>query len=168
MGDKSSMMKIGPVGNSYGSSSWDEEGHTNIVQIFISHDEEAINSIQFQYAENGSLVLSKRHGVLNGESSFDVVKLNYPTEYITWIRMRRPFDRYNLCSITFGTNHREYGPFGGVKSNDREFCFNLGQDRQFHGFHGTADEKSIKSIGVYLKPNMTLDFSLNKNVAKVL
>ncbi|KAH6795210.1 hypothetical protein C2S52_005687 [Perilla frutescens var. hirtella] len=162
MGDESGMIKIGAAGYTYGML-WDEKGHTNIVQIFIFHGAESINSIQFQYAENGSLVLSKRYGGNSG-SNFDVVKLNYPTEYITWIRGRYSLSNTNLCSITFGTNHGKYGPFGGFKSNDKEFCFNLGQDRQFHGFHGTVDSSSIKSIGFYLKPNVNLDICLNKNL----
>lgn len=72
MGDDSNVIKIGAVGSKNGSA-WDEKGHNKIVQIFISHDDE-INSIQFQYAENGALLLSERHGNNDGYN-FDVVSL---------------------------------------------------------------------------------------------
>ncbi|KAG8372862.1 hypothetical protein BUALT_Bualt12G0111100 [Buddleja alternifolia] len=59
--DDSSFIKIGPAGFAYGAV-WDEKGKNKIVQIFVSHDA-GINSIQFQYyAENGTLLLSGRHG----------------------------------------------------------------------------------------------------------
>lgn len=62
-------------------------------------------------------------------------------------------------------NHIRHQPrfsFGRFSSHDKEFNFKLGQDRQFGGFHGTADT-TVKSIGVYLKPITTLDYSLNDN-----
>ncbi|GFP85259.1 inactive protein restricted tev movement 1 [Phtheirospermum japonicum] len=163
MGDDSSLIKIGPVGNKNGDS-WDEKGHNKIVQIFICHDDE-INSIQFQYVENGNMALSDRHGNNDGYK-FDVAKLNYPTEYITWISGHKSYHNNNICSITFGTNRGEYGPFGQSTNYDKEFKFQVGEDRQFGGFHGTTDQKNVKSIGVYLKPNTTLDYSVNKNIVK--
>ncbi|KAK6146232.1 hypothetical protein DH2020_020101 [Rehmannia glutinosa] len=147
MSDDSSIIKIGPVGNKNGDT-WDEKGHNKIVQIFVCHDDE-INSIQFQYSENGNLVLSERHGTNDGYK-FDV-----------------SYHNSNLCSLTFGTNHGEYGPFGQFTSHDKEFSFRLGDDRQFGGFHGNADNKTVKSIGVYLKPITTLEYSVNKNNVKL-
>lgn len=70
MGDDSNIIKIGPVGSKNGNP-WDEKNHKKIVQIFVSHDNE-INSIQFQYADNGTLVLSEMHGNNDGYN-FDVV-----------------------------------------------------------------------------------------------
>lgn len=71
MGDEdSNIITIGPVGKTKGDP-WDEKYHSKIVQIFISHDDE-INSIQFQYSENGYLALSEMHGSSNGYH-FDVV-----------------------------------------------------------------------------------------------
>ncbi|KAL3812273.1 hypothetical protein ACJIZ3_013541 [Penstemon smallii] len=152
--DDSGMIKIGPVGSKSGNI-WDEKGHNKIFQIFISHDDE-INSIQFQYAENGTLVLSDLQGRSDGYK-FDVVKLNHPSEYVTWISGFKNNNNSHLISITFGTNHGQYGPFGQSTGKDKEFLFRLGEDRQFGGFHGTADNNSVKSIGVYLKPVAILD-----------
>ncbi|KAG8372865.1 hypothetical protein BUALT_Bualt12G0111400 [Buddleja alternifolia] len=170
--DDSSFIKIDPVGNNSGKK-WDEKGKNKIVQIFVSH-EENISSIQFQYAENGTLVLSGRHGYTSKYSrNFDVVELNYPSEYITWISGRTGsttsyYSEDRLCSITFGTNHGQYGPFGGFKSSDKEFTFRLGGNchSQFGGFHGTSYNNAVTSIGVYLKPNTTLNHSLHKSTAK--
>ncbi|KAH6795211.1 receptor kinase 1 [Perilla frutescens var. hirtella] len=168
MGDESNMIKIGPVRfaqktKNIGSTNyekaiaWDEKGHNEIVHIFVSHDDLGIISIQLQYAQNGSLVLSERHGG-NDISKFNVVKLDYPREYITWISGRRNKD--GLCSITFGTNIGEHGPFGRFGSYDKEFCFNLGEDRHhFGGFHGIVAYDRVHSIGVYIKLNTTLDNS---------
>ncbi|KAL6571629.1 hypothetical protein OROHE_003272 [Orobanche hederae] len=169
-GDDSSFIELGPVGSKDGHK-WDEKDCNRIVQIFISHEDDNIRSIQFQYVENGTLVMSDRHGDNdNGGCKFDVVELNYPAEYITWISGHRTGGSYNNCdlsSITFGTNIGKYGPFGQFMEDDREFCFRLGKDnRQFGGFHGTANEYKVKSIGVYLKPITTLDYSSNENLGE--
>ncbi|GFP85257.1 inactive protein restricted tev movement 1 [Phtheirospermum japonicum] len=139
------------MGSGFGNK-WDEKGHNQIVQIFICHGY-YVNSIQFQYAENGNRVLSTRHGEgsNNNGSKLDAVKLNYPSEYITWISGKKNKINGYLQSITFGTNRGEYGPFGQSPSCSNEFTFRLGE-RQFGGFHGTADSLSVTSIGVYLKP----------------
>lgn len=86
------------------------------------------------------------------------VKLKFPTEYITHVSGHKSYNNNHVCSITFGTNQAQYGPFGNFTAHDKEFNFKLGQDRQFAGFHGTADNNGIKSIGIYLKPNTTLDY----------
>ncbi|KAL2459321.1 Protein RESTRICTED TEV MOVEMENT 1 [Forsythia ovata] len=159
--DDTKMIKIGPVGSKNGNG-WDEKGRNKIVQIFISHGDE-INSIQFQYAENGTLVLSDCYGQTTGYK-FDVVKLSHPSEYITWISGYKSYS--HIVSITFGTNHGTYGPFGRSTGHDKEFVFQLGNDRQFGGFHGTADN-SVQSIGVYLKPMTTLDSSHQINTGPI-
>ncbi|KAG8372863.1 hypothetical protein BUALT_Bualt12G0111200 [Buddleja alternifolia] len=178
--DNSSFIKIGSGGNKNGKV-WDERGKNTIVQIFIWHNEK-INSIQFQYAENGTLVLSGRHGSTSYDTpKFDVVELNYPSEYITWISGHTGsttsyYSDDRLCSITFGTNHGQYGPFGRFNSSgfgrsnsfDKEFTFRLGGNChcQFGGFYGTSDGNAVTSIGVYLKPNTTLNHSLHKSTVK--
>lgn len=194
MGDDSAFIKIGPAGSKNGTA-WDEKGHTKIVQIFVSHDDE-INSIQFQYAENGAVVLSEVHGTSDGYQ-FDVVscfyilwfvitiaeavakiifkkshffvqvKFNHPSEYITKVSGYKSSNNSHLCSITFGTNRGDYGPFGKFTSKDKEFVYRLGEDRQFGGFHGTADNNGVKSIGIYLKPITSLDYFIEKiNIVK--
>ncbi|CAA0834856.1 Protein RESTRICTED TEV MOVEMENT 1 [Striga hermonthica] len=160
------IIKVGPVGRRIGNA-WDEKGQNKIVQIFICHGE-GIKSIQFQYAdENGKLVVSDVHGKYNGRN-FDVVKLGYPTEHITWVKGRIGGYLHILCSITFGTNRGEYGPFG--MSNNyatEEFAFRLGDDRQFCGFHGTANESGVESIGVYLEPIATSNNFMNRKAVKL-
>lgn len=86
-------------------------------------------------------------------------------EYITSVSGYKSNNDSHLCSITFGTNlGGEYGPFGRFREgHDKEFNFNLGQDRQFAGFYGTADDNGVNSIGVYLKPNATLDYYTKLN-----
>ncbi|CAA0834859.1 Protein RESTRICTED TEV MOVEMENT 1 [Striga hermonthica] len=95
------------------------------------------------------------------------VKFDYPSEYITWVSGRLNYYGNNLRSITFGTNRREYGPFGKFENYDTIFDLRLGDDRQFGGFHGTADEKSVRSIGVYCNPIKTLGNLVNENIAKL-
>ncbi|KAL8490552.1 hypothetical protein ACS0TY_022536 [Phlomoides rotata] len=158
MDGESGICQLGPFGNSCGQY-WDGKGHSNIVQIFISH-QELINSFQYQYVdENGKLMLSELHGHLHG-NNFDVVELNYPEEYITWIRGYTKWNKEKLCSITFGTNLGEY-PFGTFEVRDKKFSVNLGENRQFYGFHGYG----CNAIGVYMKPNMTLNLAVNEELS---
>ncbi|KAG5555276.1 hypothetical protein RHGRI_012719 [Rhododendron griersonianum] len=53
------MIKLGPVGGT--ATAWDDGGKVSISQIFVSHGQ-VINSLQYQYIENGALVLSEKRG----------------------------------------------------------------------------------------------------------
>ncbi|CAA0834858.1 Protein RESTRICTED TEV MOVEMENT 1 [Striga hermonthica] len=143
-------------------NTWDEKGRINIVYIFIHHAEE-IDSIQFLYAEDGELVLSDSYGNKRGKN-FDFVKLDYPAEYITSIRGRLHCHDNSLRSITFETNHGEYGPFGKSYSSHKEFALRLGDGGHFGGFHGTADSRRLKSIGVYFEPITSYNLVDNNSV----
>jgi len=145
------MIKIGPAGGASGKP-WDDGGRDNIAlaQIFISHGNE-INSLQFLYVENGTSVLSEKHGGDCGPK-FNVVTLNYPSEYLTGISgtYGYTYPTMRVFSISFITNKRTYGPFGSG-GGDYGFEYQLGEDHSFGGFHGRADEY-LNAIGVYLKP----------------
>ncbi|KAG5555275.1 hypothetical protein RHGRI_012718 [Rhododendron griersonianum] len=76
-------------------------GRDGIAQIFVSHGD-YINSLQFQFVENGTLVLSEKHGGRGGtgEAKFSVlmknkqVRWNYPSEFLTGI------NGYHSCGRT--------------------------------------------------------------------
>ncbi|XP_058212659.1 inactive protein RESTRICTED TEV MOVEMENT 1-like [Rhododendron vialii] len=145
------MIKVGPAGGL--GKTWDDEGREKIVQIFVSHGDQ-INSLQFLYVEDGNLVLSETHGGNTGPK-FNVVKLNYPSEYLTGISGSYYYS--NTCSqwliftVAFSTNNRTYGPFGVPHKQGYAFEYQLGEDHPFGGFHGRASEY-LNAIGVYVKP----------------
>ncbi|KAF7146489.1 hypothetical protein RHSIM_Rhsim04G0236000 [Rhododendron simsii] len=161
------MIKIGPVGrtNGRGISAWNDGGKEKIVQIFIAHGD-WIYSLQYLYVDqNGNLVLSDSHGTTASSetSKFDVVKLDYPSEFITGISGIRGchgtasiFCDEHILSITFTTNKRTYGPFGGPGGGDSAFRYQLGPDRPFGGFHGYSSGRYLEAIGLYVKPLTTL------------
>lgn len=91
------------------------------------------------------------------------VRLSYPSEFLTGISGWHVSGI--IRSLTFITNKRTYGPFGGVAGNIySSFEYKLGEDNKFAGFHGTAGTYYLNSIGVYMKPMTTL---ANVNNAKV-
>lgn len=55
------MFKMGTLNHESGAKTWDDRGRTGIAQIFISHGDR-IHSLQFQFVENGTLVLSDKYG----------------------------------------------------------------------------------------------------------
>ncbi|KAH7842404.1 hypothetical protein Vadar_004945 [Vaccinium darrowii] len=145
------MIKIGPAGCTYRGKPWDDGGRDNIAlaQIFISHGYQ-INSLQFVYVENGTSVLSEKHGGDCGPK-FNVVTLNYPSEYLVGISGSYTYNYVErVLSISFITNKRTYGPFGSG-AGDSDFEYQLGEERTLAGFHGRA-EQYLNAIGVYLKP----------------
>ncbi|KAH7844868.1 hypothetical protein Vadar_032496 [Vaccinium darrowii] len=153
------MFKIGPAGYAYGETDWDEKDRNGIAQIFISHGDR-IHSLQFQFVENGSLVLSDKHGHLGYSPSapkFSAVKLNYPSELITGISGYSGIrDRERVVtSIIFTTNNAAYGPFGCGTRDDIAFDYQMGGHNKFCGFHGTASNY-LNSIGVDMEPMTTL------------
>ncbi|KAI8561823.1 hypothetical protein RHMOL_Rhmol04G0371400 [Rhododendron molle] len=160
------MIRIGPVGDTHsrGIYAWDDGGKEKIVQIFIAHGD-FVYSLQYLYVdENGNLVLSASHGTAGSATyKFDVVKLDYPSEFITGISGCHGQYEANGCkqilSITFTTNNRTYGPFGGPGVGckyDSAFRYQLGLDRPFGGFHGYSSSRYLEAIGLYVKPLTTL------------
>ncbi|KAI8010408.1 Inactive protein RESTRICTED TEV MOVEMENT 1 [Camellia lanceoleosa] len=149
------MMKTGFTQSPSGQV-WDHKGKTDLVQIFISHSDDAINFLQFQYDENAHLVLSVPSLAMIVGTRFNTVKLNYPGEFLTSISgSYSDTNGYKVTSITFDTNLRRYGPFGQQRQCDREFIFQMGQDKQFGGFHFSTMNGHLESIGVYVKPITT-------------
>lgn len=75
MSDNVPLVKVGQLGETSAiGNRWDEKGHSNLVEIYIWHEDMKINSIQFLYAENGNLVLSERHGSDGIGSQFEKVR----------------------------------------------------------------------------------------------
>ncbi|KAI8561825.1 hypothetical protein RHMOL_Rhmol04G0371600 [Rhododendron molle] len=151
------MIKIGPAGATSSGKAWDERGREGIAQIFVSHGDR-IHSLQFQFVENGTLVLSDKYGCTSAPK-FNSVELNYPSEPITGISGycgNRDGVRWRcVTSISFITNEATYGPFGYHAPGDTAFDFQIGGHNKFCGFHGTSDIH-LYSIGVYMKPMTTL------------
>lgn len=54
-----------------------------------------------------------------------------------------------ITSLTFGTNQRTHGPYG--EKEGIPFCFQMGNERGFGGFHGNSNKEYLCSIGVYVK-----------------
>ncbi|KAJ4839555.1 hypothetical protein Tsubulata_042793 [Turnera subulata] len=135
---------------------WDEKGHAKISQILISYDNSVIHSIQFQYIENGKLVLSPVHGTSKGDK-FDVVTFDPENEFLT--RLSGTYDSSDwsaISSLTFATNRDTYGPFGNDGLDNKFFEFRCGDFEGFGGFHGTADPQGLRSIGMYISPRKAI------------
>ncbi|KAI8011050.1 Protein RESTRICTED TEV MOVEMENT 1 [Camellia lanceoleosa] len=148
------MMKTG-FAQYLSGEVWDHKGKTELVQIFISRRDYGINFLQFQYVKNRNLVLSEPSLSMNIGNRFETVKLNYPDEFLTSIS--GSYSPSKVTSITFDTNRGRYGPFGQQRQIDSQFIFQMGQDRQFGGFHGSTRDGHLESIGVYVKPITTLN-----------
>ncbi|XP_052207936.1 inactive protein RESTRICTED TEV MOVEMENT 1-like isoform X2 [Diospyros lotus] len=152
------MIKLVTGGYSYGKA-WDHKERTELVQIFISHDDYAIRSLQFLYSEYGKLVLSDPPDGSSIGNRFSTVTLQYPEEFLT--SLKGSWDYGKLTSIEFGTNLGKHGPFGQAYKGGKYFDFQMGNHRSFGGFHGTArisvlDGGVLESIGVYVKPVASL------------
>lgn len=166
------MIKVGPgkPPKRYGNV-WDDKGRSDIAEIYIFHGIK-VHSLQFLYIENGTLVLSEKHGGASTSiNNFDVVKLDYPSEFLTSLS----YDYDDSCdphhavsSITFGTNKCTYGPFGRPgKLDSNKFNYRIGPGRSFGGFHGSAASSYLETIGLYFRPATQLINNVNNNVTEV-
>ncbi|XP_052207929.1 inactive protein RESTRICTED TEV MOVEMENT 1-like [Diospyros lotus] len=148
------MIRLPTLGSQSGQT-WDHKGRTELVQIFVSYDDSAINFLQFLYAENGSLVLSERPDYIYVGNNFSTVTLQYPDEFLT--SLKGTWNYGKLTSIECGTNLGRHGPFGRAYKDDKHFDFQLGNHRAFGGFHGTTSRAgTLESIGIYVKPIASL------------
>ncbi|KAK9665132.1 hypothetical protein RND81_14G092700 [Saponaria officinalis] len=165
--ETTSLLKIGPIPSQRGQSSsdlgkqtaWDEKGRNKLAQMFVSFGNDYINSIAFQYIEDGKLVISPVFGSPNLDGpNFVALRFTEATnnEYITRLSGSHGTKNYStgqgVTSLTIETNAAIYGPFGNAGSNDPKFNISFGPENQFAGFHGTSSPEILTSIGVYVKP----------------
>lgn len=65
-----------------------------------------------------------------------------------------------LATISFGTNKRSFGPFGGIDTYDtfkfvlKKFTYNFEHEGSFQGFHGSIKHSRVHAIGIYVQPIM--------------
>ncbi|KAL9670490.1 hypothetical protein QQ045_008043 [Rhodiola kirilowii] len=102
-------------------------------------------------------------------ASFKMIKLDYPSEYITWVKIKESLSTGGgIQWLAFKTNlGNMYGPFPPTYRNNGSIMkehvvnnvndllakeFDLGKDNQFGGFYGTSDNWRICSLGIYAQP----------------
>ncbi|XP_074350152.1 inactive protein RESTRICTED TEV MOVEMENT 1-like [Apium graveolens] len=159
------MIKLGPTFRTVGTS-WDHQGKSEISQIFISSSRDRMESIQFAYVEDGTVVLSEKIGGGACSSILQTITFDYPSEYITKIHgcyLNDEASKY-LCSIYFHTNKSKYCPYGpGICTDDFDLMdyedlesyldkFEYEVGGKFWEFYGTYKSIGIESFGFYMKP----------------
>ncbi|CAN7116032.1 unnamed protein product [Brassica rapa subsp. narinosa] len=87
---------MGPLGHSRtgsGGFEWDETPHNVLSHINVSFNKHGVTSIQFEYVENGAVVMSETYGSSSSVCSRRIVSsiiLYHPT-----------FTSYIVCDISF-------------------------------------------------------------------
>ncbi|XP_074562348.1 jacalin-related lectin 3-like [Curcuma longa] len=139
------------VSIAWGSSAanWDESGQGWVKQILITYGEDAINSIQIVYEQNGDVKLAPRHG--GGGDKFYTFALA-SNERFTSVRghfgVIKNFDYKVITSLCFDTNLGSFGPFG--RQDGTPFSFELSSSCSLYGFHGSSNSSYLTAIGVYI------------------
>ncbi|XP_074567070.1 jacalin-related lectin 3-like [Curcuma longa] len=134
-------------GNSF--ANWDESGHGRVKQILITYGEDAINSIQIVYEQNGDVKLTPRHG--GGGVKFYSFGLG-SNERFTSVRghfgVIKTTNYTVIRSLCFDTNLGSFGPFGCQEGTP--FSFEFSSSGSFYGFHGSSNSWNLTAIGVYI------------------
>ncbi|KAI3687656.1 hypothetical protein L1987_81356 [Smallanthus sonchifolius] len=154
------MLKLGP--KLMEGSIWDERGKTGVAQILISHQEAMINSIQFIYRSRAEVSHSKIYGEPDG-LKFDLVTFDHPDEFLTSVAGE--FGDDGIASLSFSTNNRTYGPFGGFDTDAaptdyfyKKFKYNFELEGSFQGFHGSVKDSRVYAIGIFVQPIEAFSF----------
>ncbi|XP_055811924.1 inactive protein RESTRICTED TEV MOVEMENT 1-like [Solanum dulcamara] len=155
------MVKVGPVGG-VGGTIWDEKGRDKVAGINVYYNKLTVVALEFLYYENDKLVLSNKYGDQNGCGNFSAVVFDYPSEFLTSISSSYGDNgRFKVLeAIKFSTNKGSYGPFGRTLPtyHSKHLNFQLGNHSLFGGFHGTMSPFAVKSIGIYVKPNVNMKY----------
>ncbi|CAM8986044.1 unnamed protein product [Rhodiola kirilowii] len=168
------MLKLGSIGNLEQGTTWDGKDQRDVYQLFISYDSGKLVGLQVQYMdkESSSLLLSDVYGIMSG-SNFRAIKFDYPSEYITWLKIEGTFSN-GVVRLAMKTNLGKcFGPFpfkSNYEMNDEMLAtgYYLGEENQFGGFYGTADKlHGLRSLGVYVKPVSSLDAALAEKSSHV-
>lgn len=149
MDSEKKPVSVGPWGGQSGAT-WDDGVHTTVRRILITHGA-GIDSVQFEYDENGSSMWSNKHGGSGGYKT-DEVKLAYPNEFLTSIQgyYGPLYHGGAVCvrSLTFVSNEKTHGPFGVELGTF--FSYPL-VGHKVVGFFGRSGW-FLDAIGAYLKP----------------
>lgn len=86
------------------------------------------------------------------------ITFDYPSEFLISLSGEYHHDN-KLAAIVFGTNKRNYGPFGVTDAYRREifvpklskFSYGFGHKSCLAGFYGSVYNGCVTSIGVYVK-----------------
>ncbi|XP_074567068.1 agglutinin alpha chain-like [Curcuma longa] len=154
---KSSTEPAGSIALRSNSTNWDESGHGRVKQILITYGEDAINSIQIVYEQNGDVKLAPRHG--GGGDKFYSFTKYFPASvalgpYERVTSVRGHFGVANttgytvIRSLCINTERGSFGPFGCEEGTPFSFDFSSGGS--FYGFHGFSNSRYLTAIGVYL------------------
>ncbi|KAA8544823.1 hypothetical protein F0562_019586 [Nyssa sinensis] len=141
-------VSVGPFGGERGKA-WDDGIHTSVRQLIICSGS-VRNSIQIEYDDHGCPKWSKKHAESTEGGVTNVVKLEYPGEYL--ISLSGYYDvegDHVVSSLTFLSNKQQYGPYGSGK--EEYFSFPLSSGKII-GFHGRSSDHYLHSVGAYLEP----------------
>lgn len=146
-----SSIAAGPWGGQCGYQ-WDDGAHSTVRQIVIT-SAAAIDSIQFEYDDNGRSIWSDKHGRSSGIKT-DKIKLGHPIEFLISISGHcgplREGDVVIVRSLSFESNKKKYGPFGIEQGMPFSLPTSGGK---LVGFHGRSSWY-LDAIGVYVMPLM--------------
>ncbi|XP_028548230.1 agglutinin-like [Dendrobium catenatum] len=162
-------IKVGACGSTAGLSNvqdWDDGVHLAIRHIYVCYTENSVNCIQVAYFDpSKGTVLSPKHGNTLSTDFFEEINISPHDPIISVGGSYTEADGYNinktkqrLTSLKFETvSGPTYGPYG-MKASDRKnnssyhsinnsFCFTTSSG--VRGFHGSANDSSLCSIGIY-------------------
>ncbi|XP_059652217.1 mannose/glucose-specific lectin-like [Cornus florida] len=137
----------GPFGGQ-GGDQWDDGKYNTVRQFKISHGS-VIDSIQFEYDDNGKSKWSVKHGRSDGGNK-RTVQLNYPDEYLISISgyLTKDSNKAVIQSLTMQSNKNQYGPYGAEKG--KHFSTTQSGNGRIVGFHGRSG-LYLDSIGAYFE-----------------
>uniref|UniRef100_A0A7N0UI58 Jacalin-type lectin domain-containing protein n=1 Tax=Kalanchoe fedtschenkoi TaxID=63787 RepID=A0A7N0UI58_KALFE len=102
-------------------------------------------------------------------SHFRAIRLDYPSEYITWVKIQGSWTGVEWIAMktNLGKFHGPF-PFRNNSINDNMLAtgYFLGEENQFGGFHGSANETGLRSLGVYVQPVSSLDAPVAGRLAR--
>ncbi|KAK1375962.1 Jacalin-type lectin domain-containing protein [Heracleum sosnowskyi] len=140
----------GPWGGN-GGASWDDGVYSGVREIVLVYDH-CIDSIRVIYDKHGKLVTGEKHGGVGGNKMAEI-KLQLPDEYLVGVSGHySPVINSGtpvICSITFRSNKRTFGPYG-VESGT-PFSFSSDGGEKIVGFKGRSGW-FLDEIGLYLSP----------------
>lgn len=147
----------GPWGASVGGKPWDDGVFSAVkeVRVHVGESPIVIHAIQFEYVEsNAKSILSPMHGGTSRDK-MEWVNLDGSDEYLIGISGFYGYVKgYKgveaITSITFHTNKRIHGPYGGKSGAGCTYFASTVSPGKIVGFHGWND-CFLTAISVHMK-----------------
>ncbi|KAL1200771.1 Myrosinase-binding protein 1 [Cardamine amara subsp. amara] len=136
-----------------GGNQWDDGSeHDAVTKIQVAASGNGIQYVQFSYVKNGQTIEAPLRGVKGRSIPADPFVINHPEEHLVSVQGWYNPEGLTIEGLKFISNKKTSDVIGFNEGTP--FTLQV-QDKKIIGFHGSANDYAVHSLGAYFAPLIT-------------